>query len=292
MNWSHVRKCSARASGSTLLLSLDDAAGYVVARLRQRRATRRRDAAGRRVRGAPVSRSGGDRANPLLPDLESRGADVVQDAARTVGLAGFAHAAAVEDEQVREERPLLLGYHLQEVALYLLGVLMLGQPEAARDTPDVRVYDDAHVYREGVAQDHVSGLAAHAGEPHQFLHRARNLSSVLLDEGSGHVLYRAGFVSEEANGPYLLLQKKRVRLRVVLRDAVFIEEHSGDLVDPDVGALGRENRGDQELEGILPTKLGPRIGVLLFAAPYYLAYRGGGTFGVVSRRAHGNLEGL
>lgn len=53
----------------------------------------------------------------FLLDPEGRGTDVVQDAAWAVRLAGLADAATVEDEEVREERPLSFGHHSQEITL-------------------------------------------------------------------------------------------------------------------------------------------------------------------------------
>jgi hypothetical protein len=188
----------------------------------------------------------------LLLDPHGRGANVVQDAARTVGFAGFAHASAMENKQVREERPLFFGNYTQEVALYLFGVVVPRQAETARYAPDVSVHDDTLVYREGVAKDHVGGLASHTGEQYQLFHRAGNLSFVLLNEGSSHPLYRAGLVSEEAYGPYLFLQKLEFSLRVVLCGSVLLEESSSDLVDPDIGTLGGEYRGNQKLKRVFP----------------------------------------
>lgn len=188
----------------------------------------------------------------LLLDPHGRGANVVQDAARTVGFAGFAHASAVKNEQVREERPLFFGHYTKEVALYLFGVVVLRQPEPARYAPNVSVHDDTLVYREGIAKDHVGGLASHTEEQYQLFHHAGNLSFVLLDEGSSHPLYGASLVSKEAYGAYLLLQKLEFGLRVVLCGSVLLEESSGDLVDPDIGTLGREYRGDQKLKRVFP----------------------------------------
>src|SRR3712207_9451950 len=68
--------------------------------------------------------------------LAGRRADAVEDASRTVGSAGLAHAAAVEDEQVRKERALPLGHHPEEAPLYLLRVPLFGETEPARHASD------------------------------------------------------------------------------------------------------------------------------------------------------------
>src|SRR5215213_1066785 len=52
--------------------------------------------------------------------IAGRRADVVEDAVRTVGFAGLADPASVEDEQVGEDGPVLPGHHRRKVPLYLL----------------------------------------------------------------------------------------------------------------------------------------------------------------------------
>src|SRR5215213_8266461 len=57
--------------------------------------------------------------------IEGRGADVVQDAVRAVGFAGFARSAAVQDQEVREDGPVFLGDQFHEVLFYFYGILLL-----------------------------------------------------------------------------------------------------------------------------------------------------------------------
>src|SRR5215210_2257296 len=130
--------------------------------------------------------------------LLCRGADVVEDAVRAVGLAGLAGSAPVQDQEVREDGPVSLGHDLHEVLLYSYGILVLGEAEPARDAADVGVYDDALVHAEGVAKYDVGGLAADTWQRHELLHGARNLSAVLLHEGADHATQGAGLVAVEA----------------------------------------------------------------------------------------------
>ena len=215
---------------------------------------------------------------------------MVQDAAWAVGLTGLADAATVEDEEVREEGSLSFGHHSQEITLYLFGVVVFGEAEATRDAPDVGVNDHALVDAEGVAQHHVGGLAAHAGESDEIGHGAGNLSAVILDECASHALQGAGLVAEETYGPDLLLQLRQVGLRVVLRGVVLLEETFRDLVDSDVGALGGEDGRHQKLKRVLPLKLGPGFWICFLEARYYLAYRGGGAVGMFSACLHDNQD--
>src|ERR671933_801122 len=108
---------------------------------------------------------------------------MVQDAAWAVGLAGLAHAAAVEDEEVREEGSFPFGHYSQEVALYLFGVVLARETEPVGEASNVGVHDYTLVDAKGVTEDHVGGFAAHARELNEFGHGVGNLSSVILDEG-------------------------------------------------------------------------------------------------------------
>src|SRR5919112_5409069 len=136
----------------------------------------------------------------------ARRTDVAQDAAVAVGLAGLTDAAAVEDEEVREEGTLSFWHHREEVLLYLLRVLLRGEAEPARDAPDMGVDDDALIHAEGVAEDHVGCLAPDAGEGDEPGHGAGHLPGVLLDEGASHAPQGASLVAVEAARADVLLE--------------------------------------------------------------------------------------
>lgn len=184
---------------------------------------------------------------------------MVQDAARAVRLAGFADAATVKDEKVREEGSLSFGHNLHKVSLYLFGIAVFSQAETTGYSSDVGIHDDAFVDLEGVSEYHVGGLAPHAGEGYELGHRARNLSPVLPDEYAGHALQGARLIAKETHGPYLLFQDIQVRRRIVIRGRVLLKELFCDLVDPNIRGLGGEYRRHQKLKGVLPIELGLRI---------------------------------
>src|SRR2546421_12240779 len=98
------------------------------------------------------------RASPSS-DPERRRAVGGKRALRALGLPGHAHAAAVVDERVAEERPLGTGEEISEVALDLDRVVAGAEPEAVGQAEDVSVHDHALVLRERGAEDHVRGLA-------------------------------------------------------------------------------------------------------------------------------------
>src|ERR671921_1755256 len=205
----------------------------------------------------------------------ARRTDVAQDAAVAVGLAGLTDAAAVEDEEVREEGTLSFWHHREEVLLYLLRVLLRGEAEPARDAPDMGVDDDALIHAEGVAEDHVGCLAPDAGEGDEPGHGAGDLSTVLVEQSARHPLQGARLVAVEAGRTYVRFELRRVRSCVVGGGAVLLEQLVGDHVYAHVGRLGGEHGRYQQLKGVLPVQLGPGVRVFVLQAAYDLGDRGG-----------------
>src|SRR5215210_4991773 len=101
-------------------------------------------------------------------DGEGRRADFGEGALGAGGAARLADLAAVRDEEVREVYPVGLWDESVEVALDLLGRLLLREPEARGEPRDVRVHDDARGDAEGVAEDDVGRLARDAGKLKQL----------------------------------------------------------------------------------------------------------------------------
>src|SRR5207247_6934163 len=71
-----------------------------------------------------------------------------------------------------------------------------------------------------------------------------------LDQHLGHADDRFRLVAEEPGALDLPLEHSGVRARVVARTPVLGEQVRGHLVHADVGALGGEDRGNEELEGV------------------------------------------
>src|SRR4028118_2432679 len=117
--------------------------------------------------------------------LGGRGAEVVHYAVLAGRLAGLADTAAVQDQEVREDRPVPLRDRLHEVPLYLLRVVVGGEPEPVGEPPDVGVDHDALVDPEGVAEHHVGGLAPDAWQGHEVFHGPRALAAVVGGGGGG-----------------------------------------------------------------------------------------------------------
>jgi hypothetical protein len=124
-----------------------------------------------------------------------------------------------------------------------------GKAQALAQPAHVRVDDDP---RDAVvpAQDDVGGLPADAGERDQLLHGAGDAAAEPLQQRPAHGLEGPPLLAEEPRGADERLQLLRVGAREVLRRAEAREKLRGDTVDHGVGALGGEDGGDEQLEGV------------------------------------------
>jgi hypothetical protein len=98
---------------------------------------------------------------------------------------------------------------------------------------------------EGIAKHNVGRLAAHTWETNQLFHRRWHLAIVLDDERRAAFLDTPGFLSVEASGLNDMREFIRSGLHIVDSRAVFVEQGRSDAVDALIGALRRENSGDE-----------------------------------------------
>src|SRR5690606_27579268 len=173
----------------------------------------------------------------------------------------LADEPAVPDQEVLGIAPELTGQDLHEIAFDPDRVGLAREAEAPGEALDVRVDDDAFRLAERVAQDDVRGLAADAREADQRVHLRRDLAPVLVDQRVRHRDQVPRLAPEEAGRVDELFDLLLLRAGQVLWCRVPREEGGRDLVDPLVGALRREDRGDEELERVLVVEraLGVRI---------------------------------
>ena len=104
-------------------------------------------------------------------------------------------------------------------------------------------------------------LRAMPGSAQQFFHGAGDLASVLLDQQPAALLNIAGLVAEKAGGADHVLQLGAVGLRERGGIGIAAEERRSDHVNALVGALGREDGGDQELQWIGEGEGAMRVGI-------------------------------
>ena len=151
---------------------------------------------------------------------------------------------------MREDRPFLLRNEFHEVLLDLHRVRMRGQSQASGDACDVSVDHDAHRQIEGVPENHVRRLAAHAGQRGQFLHGARHLSAVLLHDRLRCGDHRFCFIAEKTGLPDVALHRRLSGGRERSRVRILMKQRLGDDVDAHVRGLRGKNRSNEELERI------------------------------------------
>ena len=173
------------------------------------------------------------------------------------GLRAWQIAAAVEDDAVREHRPLALGEERGDLRLDLLRVLLRGPLPAPHQPPEVGVHGEAR-HAEGVAEHHIGRLAARRraaspGPPGGPGTSPPKRSAQRRGQARAADLALA---RKKPVGPDQLLQLLRVGGGHVLGRRVRGEERGRRLVDPQVGGLGGQDRGDQQLEGVLEVQLG------------------------------------
>jgi hypothetical protein len=137
---------------------------------------------------------------------------------------------------------------------------LLGPAETPDQPAEVGVHGDAGD-AEGVAEDHVGGLATHAGELDQVLHTRRHLPAVTGDQGCGQLEQGLGLGPEEAeraDDALQVLARRRCHRR---RVGIGGEQSGTHGVDPAVGRLGTEDGDDEELERVVEVQLAARVGV-------------------------------
>src|SRR5262245_65721562 len=182
---------------------------------------------------------------------------------RAERLSREAAAAPMSLDEMRRERPLLFGEHVDELIVNLVGVVRAREAQALRDAEDVGIDRDGRL-AERVAEDHVRGLEPDAGKRHEGVARARNFPAVLVLERLRHRDDRAGLRAIEAGRADFLLERGRLGPSVIACPGVLLEQSGRDHVHALVRALRREDRGDQELEWSLEVErdLGVWIGLL------------------------------
>jgi len=155
---------------------------------------------------------------------------------------------------------MLLRDQPHEIPLDLLRILVVGEPEPARDAPDVRIDDDAGDC-EDVPEDHVRRLAADPREPYEVIHAAWNPSAVSLDHGARHTEEGARLATVESGRSNERLELSGIGGGELLGGRVPCEDVRRDRVDHLVRALGRQDRRDKQLVRATVAKLAVRIRV-------------------------------
>ena len=131
----------------------------------------------------------------------------------------LADTTAVEDQHMRQHRPVRPWKERHEIALDLLGVRMPAEAEAPAQSNDVRVYNNTHVDAERVAQHDVGGLAGDARQLEQLI--------AIGQGGKAKTFYREAADSAGAGG---LAGPQPLTLHMVIGDEVRLFMKDGEVV--------------------------------------------------------------
>ena len=124
------------------------------------------------------------------------------------------------------------------------------------------VDDDPGGDAKGLAEDDLGGFASNPGQRNKGIHVGRHLSAMILVEDLRRGAQRRRFPAEHPGRPDHFFDLAMLGGRKVCRSRPTSEELGCDLVDADIGALGRENRGHQQLPVRPMIELAPDICVL------------------------------
>jgi hypothetical protein len=128
--------------------------------------------------------------------------------------------------------------------------VLAGEAHPAGEPTDVGVDHDALSQIEGIPQNHIGRLSAHAWELVQVLHGPGNLSAMILDQGGGTSADGFRLGAEKPGRANQALQLGGWNPGKVLGGAATGKESGRNLIDPLIGALGGQNGGDEELERV------------------------------------------
>ncbi len=153
------------------------------------------------------------------------------------------------DDLVGVADPVVGREYLYELLLDFLWSFRFGETEAATDTQDVGVDDDAFGFVEADAEDDIGGFASGTGDGDEFGEGFGDLRVEIGDEFAGRALERFCLVAEEAGGADEGFELGECGPGHGGGSGESAEEFRSDHVDAHVRALGGEDGGDEELEG-------------------------------------------
>ena len=154
------------------------------------------------------------------------------------------------------EDPIVAVQRIREVALDLDRVGGAAEAQALREAFDVRVHHHAAGNAEGFAQHDVGSLARHAAEAQKLGHGAGDFAVEFVQQLGGGLANGAGLAAEEAGLANDFFNFELGGGGQGLGRGVAAEEFRRDPVDGDVGGLGGQDDGDEELEWVLVVQFG------------------------------------
>ena len=159
-----------------------------------------------------------------------------------------------------EQRPILFRDHIGQIEFELYRIAVFGQLQPAGEPDHVCVAGNGGD-PESVAQHDIGGLSADARQRQELLHGGRDLAAEVIDDLAARALEVDGLVVIEAAGSDVLLDLLQVRRGPIGRGPVLLEQVFRDQVDPDIRALGGEDRRDQQFQRIREMQRDGGVGV-------------------------------
>ena len=179
----------------------------------------------------------------------------------TVRLAGRAATATVPNEEMGKEGPILAGHDFDQGLLYFDGIVLAGEGHSAAEPAHMGIDHDSLGQMKGVAQDNIGRFPAYPGQFVEMLHGSGNLPAVIPGQGRRATADGLGLGTKKSGCADQALQLGSGDFGEVPGGVAAGEQGRGDLVDPLVGALGGQDGGHEELEGVGVVKLAVRVWV-------------------------------
>ncbi len=164
---------------------------------------------------------------------------------------------------MREGDPALFRDQFHQILFDAFRIGVFGEPEALRDALDVGIDDHSGGDSEGRAENHVGRFAGGARDGEERVDVARDLAAEIGENFAGGADHRFGFVVEEAGGADVPGELGLVRRGEIADGGVFAEQRRRHHVDALVGALRRENGGDQQLPRAVVVERAGGVGISL-----------------------------
>ena len=205
--------------------------------------------------------------NPQLAPLPEFLANNMVAAHAARAATGFAWAAAVKNQSVRQVAPFALKLSKAGHNNFLrlrYRRLPRHKTQSLAKAMDVRIDNKAHVGLKAVAKHHVSSFAGHPTQSQKLIHRPRHLASELLDNVAHGLTYGFGLAAKQTDGSDVRLNLLRCGHRIIGRSWVRGKQRGRAFVHAHIRRLGRANRGHQQLV---------RVGMIQFAVRVWIMLR-------------------
>lgn len=198
--------------------------------------------------------------------MAAKWAEGLEFAVGAVGVSGHAAAASMPDEPVAKVGPRLAGKEAGKIRFDFYGVGVSRQPKASSEASDMSINNHAGIDPKGIAKDDIGGFPSDSRQGGKGLQGLRDLAEVVGNQGGGHSAEIFRLVTIKARGVDDRLQFFLGNRGVVFHGFAALEQNLGNQIHPLVGALGRKDRGNKELEGVVIVQLAMRLRINLWKA--------------------------